>query len=441
MAQTYQFGPLLESTSVVSVHAGSRIGANGFERPVSLSVVQPELARDREFSRAFVEAAGCFAKISHPGILKVEDVAQEGGRLFSVSPAMDGGSLARVVDCPASVAKAIPPEVACRVVRSIAEAAARLAAALGAGRALGGLSAEAVWVTGEGDVLLMPTAVCASKVPARCRRVGAGRYRASELDRSKGAAASADVYSLGLLLWDLLSHGRAPASDIDAATRAVSPVVDPRVVRLVMRCLSPAPEERPTNVSALSIELAKAVRGASSLRNADIVRAFAGRNGKSTRKASEVVADTIEIRTEELHCMAPSMAYGVAEAPIRHVSDFAKGGRPTIPRPRGPGLAKTRSRGFTFEPRLVGQDGSWLRLAGRIGRWVVGRGHSADLVSLDPDMSRQHFEVVLGSDGSFRVRDLGSKNGLFVNGARAQSAPLRAGDELRAGATILRFEV
>jgi hypothetical protein len=441
MAQTYEFGPLLEATSVVSVHAGSRIGADGFERPVSLSVVQPELARDRQFSRAFVEAAECFANISHPGTQKVEDLADEGGRLFSVSPAIDGGSLAAMIDCPAGVAKAISPDVACRVVRTIAEAVTRIAAALGAGAALGGLSAEAVWVTCAGDVLVMPTAVCTSKVPPRCRRIGAGRYRAPELDRCKSVTPAADVYSLGLLLWDLLSHGRAPASDLDAATRALSPIVDSRVIRIVMRCVSPAPEERPVNVAALGIELAKTVRSASSIRNSDIARALGRTLGKGAPEACEAPSDTIEIRTDELRCMAPAMTYDVAEPPIRHVSDFAKGARPAIPRPRGPGLAKTRPRALTFEPRLVAPDGSWLRLAGRIGRWVVGRGHTADLVALDPDMSRQHFEVVLGSDGSFRVRDLGSKNGLFVNGARARTAPLRAGDELRAGATILRFEV
>jgi pSer/pThr/pTyr-binding forkhead associated (FHA) protein len=73
-------------------------------------------------------------------------------------------------------------------------------------------------------------------------------------------------------------------------------------------------------------------------------------------------------------------------------------------------------------------------------RWVVGRGRSADLVAADPDMSRAHFEVVRGLDGAFRVRDLGSKNGLYVNGLRAKTATLRPGDELMAGGTVLRFE-
>jgi pSer/pThr/pTyr-binding forkhead associated (FHA) protein len=54
-------------------------------------------------------------------------------------------------------------------------------------------------------------------------------------------------------------------------------------------------------------------------------------------------------------------------------------------------------------------------------------------------MSREHFEVVKES-GSFLVYDLGSKNGLFVNGAPADRHALRPGDELYAGATRLRFE-
>jgi hypothetical protein len=442
MTQAYEFGPLLESNSVASIHAGSRVGAKGFEKVVSLIVVQPELSRDREFSRAFVDAAECFAGTSIRGVLHVDDVAEERGRLFAVSSALDGTSLARLLDCPASAAKALAPEVSCRIVRLVADSVFAVAKALATGKPLGGLSAEAVWVTSAGDVVVMPTALSAAKVPARFRRPGAARYRAPELDGRKPAGPSADVYSLGLLLWDLLAHGRAPASDLNAATSAVSPIIDAQLVRLVMRCLSPAPEERPVNVAALGIELAKSVRRASAIRNSDIAAAVAAmlsRSGQGKHRAAK--ADTLEIRTEELECIGTPNAYEVAEAPIRHVSDFTKGARPAVPRPRGPSFEKTRQRAITFEPRLVGSDGSWLRLSGRAGRWVIGRGHAADLVALDPDMSREHFEVVLGSDGSFRVRDLGSKNGLFLNGERAVAAPLRAGDELRAGATILRFEV
>jgi pSer/pThr/pTyr-binding forkhead associated (FHA) protein len=72
-------------------------------------------------------------------------------------------------------------------------------------------------------------------------------------------------------------------------------------------------------------------------------------------------------------------------------------------------------------------------------RWVVGRGRASDVVVRDPDMSREHFEVTYES-GRYRVRDLGSKNGLFVNGLPVDVGVLQAGDEVVAGATVLRFE-
>jgi pSer/pThr/pTyr-binding forkhead associated (FHA) protein len=73
-------------------------------------------------------------------------------------------------------------------------------------------------------------------------------------------------------------------------------------------------------------------------------------------------------------------------------------------------------------------------------RWVVGRSGAADFVVSDPDVSRQHFEIVREPSGTYRVRDLGSKNGLFVNGAPALACPLSPGDEVRAGDTVLRFD-
>jgi pSer/pThr/pTyr-binding forkhead associated (FHA) protein len=73
-------------------------------------------------------------------------------------------------------------------------------------------------------------------------------------------------------------------------------------------------------------------------------------------------------------------------------------------------------------------------------RWIVGRAGSADLVVSDPDVSRRHFEIVRERSGTYRIHDLGSKNGLFVNGAPVEDGPLRAGDEVRAGGTVLRFD-
>jgi pSer/pThr/pTyr-binding forkhead associated (FHA) protein len=69
---------------------------------------------------------------------------------------------------------------------------------------------------------------------------------------------------------------------------------------------------------------------------------------------------------------------------------------------------------------------------------IVGRHSSADVRLALPDVSRRHCRFVFG-DGHWEVEDLGSLNGVFVNGARLQEAVLSHGDTIRIGS--LTFSV
>ncbi len=67
---------------------------------------------------------------------------------------------------------------------------------------------------------------------------------------------------------------------------------------------------------------------------------------------------------------------------------------------------------------------------------VVGRGTEADLRVNDPGVSRQHVEfVVNGND--VEVVDLGSTNGMLVNGAKVSRAATRDGTEVKIGRTTM----
>jgi hypothetical protein len=72
---------------------------------------------------------------------------------------------------------------------------------------------------------------------------------------------------------------------------------------------------------------------------------------------------------------------------------------------------------------------------------IIGRMPGCEIVLADPNVSRRHAEV-RDEGGRWMVRDLGSTNGTKVNGVRL-SAPqeLGPGDEIRVGATGIRFEV
>ena len=58
----------------------------------------------------------------------------------------------------------------------------------------------------------------------------------------------------------------------------------------------------------------------------------------------------------------------------------------------------------------------------------------------DEYLSRKHFEVVPDSEGFIRVRDLGSRNGTFLNTLPAQNTKVHSGDEIRAGVNRFRIE-
>ena len=66
------------------------------------------------------------------------------------------------------------------------------------------------------------------------------------------------------------------------------------------------------------------------------------------------------------------------------------------------------------------------------GTTLVGRGGDCDIFFGDVTVSRHHARFSIDDDG-LRLEDLGSTNGTYVNGARAEAADLNAGDELIIG--------
>ena len=69
---------------------------------------------------------------------------------------------------------------------------------------------------------------------------------------------------------------------------------------------------------------------------------------------------------------------------------------------------------------------------------ALGRDQSNPIRLHDTEVSRRHAEV-RPVDNSYRIVDLGSANGTFVNGRRVEQAPLANGDLLMLGRVALRY--
>src|SRR5215216_4212136 len=122
------------------------------------------------------------------------------------------------------------------------------------------------------------------------------------------------------------------------------------------------------------------------------------------------------------------MLLGV-EAPTGAMQEFR--GSPSQPdRKRQPGLVLLYADTFRELPAAYLLTGE---------RHVLGREAGAvDLVLKAPAVSRVHAELVR-EGRSFVVRDLGSRNGVIVNGRKLQQAELEPLDEVRIGDAIFKF--
>jgi hypothetical protein len=74
-------------------------------------------------------------------------------------------------------------------------------------------------------------------------------------------------------------------------------------------------------------------------------------------------------------------------------------------------------------------------------RATIGRSKDADCVLRDPNVSRHHAELRRSPQGDWTIADLGSTNGIKVNGRRVGSTRLRSGDTVTLGTTTVEFEV
>lgn len=94
-------------------------------------------------------------------------------------------------------------------------------------------------------------------------------------------------------------------------------------------------------------------------------------------------------------------------------------------------------------PRLVGVQGPYLGRAFNIPGTgaTIGRGADNTIPLVDDNTASRHHAVIAIEGGAYLIRDQGSSNGTFVNGARITEHALKAGDEVKIGSTRFRFEV
>jgi serine/threonine-protein kinase len=237
-------------------------------RPVALKVLAPELAGEERFRKRFVREARLAARVSHPNIVRVFDIAEDERGLTIALEYVDGGTLAEEL----ARRGRLPAEEVVELGLQLADA---LAAVHGAGLVHRDVKPQNVLRTTGGTIKLGDFGIARSHDSTALTEVGAvlgtACYLAPEQARGEPAAAAADLYALGVVLYQALTgrvpHRAATLAELVAARELEPPpapsalvgAVPPALEAAIVQCLALRPEERPAGAAALRAELARAL--------------------------------------------------------------------------------------------------------------------------------------------------------------------------------------
>lgn len=264
------------------------------DRPVALKVMHPHLAQSTDFVERFRREARAAARIVHPGVVSVFDQGVIHGQGFLVMELVDGPSLRALLQAQG----AFTLSQALRYTQEVLDA---LRAAHRVGVIHRDIKPENVLVPSEGPVRVADfgLAHAASEVSMSSggSALGTVAYMAPEAASSGRADARTDIYSVGIMLEEMLI-GHVPfegesgvqmiLSHINEDVPAPSeeqPWIPREVDDLVAALTARDPDERPTDARE-ALELVTRVRsslpGDIASRRADVVRAPSGGTLTST---------------------------------------------------------------------------------------------------------------------------------------------------------------
>lgn len=277
LAGRYQIGALLGHGGMADVHVGLDARLN---RKVAVKLLKPSLANDPAFRTRFRQEAQAAARMAHPTIVRVFDAGEEtvteasGAEIqlpFIVMEHVDGKLLKELV-----ARGPLDPAEAVRIVDGILTA---LEYSHRAGVVHRDIKPGNVMVTSSGQVKVMDFGIAraisdsSATIAQTSAILGTAQYFSPEQARGEGIDARTDLYSTGVVLYELLT-GAAPfrgdtavavayqhISEMPVPPSALNPAVSPALNAVVMHALAKERGDRFQTASDFKADLDVAMTG------------------------------------------------------------------------------------------------------------------------------------------------------------------------------------